>query len=111
MPQWDPTLSTFYRYWEARCGSRAVPRRSDIDPSDIRALLRNLQLVDVIDRGERFRFRLVGTAIVTAYARGSLSDYAAGHGYFIFVSTGIGNAPLYLGHPEFEGFEVVQTIK
>jgi heme-degrading monooxygenase HmoA len=24
---------------------------------------------------------------------------------------GKGNAPLYLGHPEFEGFEVVQTVK
>jgi heme-degrading monooxygenase HmoA len=24
---------------------------------------------------------------------------------------GHGNAPLYLGHPEFEGFEVVQTVK
>src|SRR4051794_22256526 len=67
MPQLDPMLSTFYRYWEACCGSRAVPRRSDIDPSDIRALLPNLQLVDVVDRGQRFRFRLVGTAIVTAY--------------------------------------------
>ena len=22
-----------------------------------------------------------------------------------------GNAPLYLGHPEFEGFEVIQTVK
>jgi heme-degrading monooxygenase HmoA len=24
---------------------------------------------------------------------------------------GSGNTPLYLGHPEFEGFEVVQTVK
>jgi heme-degrading monooxygenase HmoA len=24
---------------------------------------------------------------------------------------GAGNTPLYLGHPEFEGFEVVQTVK
>ncbi len=26
-------------------------------------------------------------------------------------STGKGDAPLYLGHPEFEGFEVVQTVR
>jgi heme-degrading monooxygenase HmoA len=26
-------------------------------------------------------------------------------------NTANGNAPLYLGHPEFEGFEVVQTVK
>jgi heme-degrading monooxygenase HmoA len=26
-------------------------------------------------------------------------------------SAGRGDAPLYLGHPEFEGFEVVQTVK
>ena len=24
---------------------------------------------------------------------------------------GRGNAPLYVGHPEFEGFEVIQTVK
>lgn len=26
-------------------------------------------------------------------------------------TTGKGDTPLYLGHPEFEGFEVVQTVK
>ena len=26
-------------------------------------------------------------------------------------STGKGDQPLYVGHPEFEGFEVVQTVK
>jgi hypothetical protein len=66
MPQLDPMLTMFYRYWETQRGSRAMPRRSDIDPADIPALLPHLQLVDVTDEG-RFRFRLVGTAIVTAF--------------------------------------------
>jgi hypothetical protein len=66
MPQLDPMLTMFYRYWETQCGSRALPRRSDIDPADIPALLPHLQLIDVIADG-RFRFRLVGTAIVTAF--------------------------------------------
>lgn len=26
-------------------------------------------------------------------------------------AAGSGNAPLYVGHPEFEGFEVVQTVR
>jgi heme-degrading monooxygenase HmoA len=26
-------------------------------------------------------------------------------------NAGKGDAPLYLGHPEFEGFEVIQTVK
>jgi hypothetical protein len=60
-------LISFYRYWEAQCASRAVPRRADIDPADIPTLLPNLQLIDVLDGGRRFRFRLVGTAIVTAF--------------------------------------------
>jgi hypothetical protein len=67
MRQLDPMLISFYRYWESRCGGRALPRRADIDPSHIPALLPNVQLIDVLDGGSRFRFRLVGTAIVAAF--------------------------------------------
>lgn len=45
------------------------------------------------------------------------SDYAAFEGWTKSEAFRLahrnagGNRPLYLGHPEFEGFEVVQTIK
>ncbi|MGH7001394.1 MAG: PAS domain-containing protein, partial [Stellaceae bacterium] len=42
--------------------------RSDIDPTEVpRKLLPHLQIIDVIDAGARFRYRLVGTALVEAF--------------------------------------------
>ena len=61
----DERLAAFYRYWRGRCGERRMPRRADIDPIDMPPhLLPNVFLTDVVDGGARFRYRLVGTAIV-----------------------------------------------
>jgi hypothetical protein len=54
-----PALS----YWERIRGSRAMPRRSDIDPAEIPQLLPFVMLVDVFENPRDFRFRLVGTEI------------------------------------------------
>src|SRR5690348_15047812 len=50
-------------YWERIRGSRAMPRRCDIDPLDIPRLLPFVRLVDVLENPRAFRFRLVGTEI------------------------------------------------
>ena len=53
-----------------------MPRKRDNDPTDMPArILPNLQLVDVIDGGARFRFRLVGTAVADAYGRDFTGEY------------------------------------
>src|SRR5262249_47451120 len=44
-----------------------MPARSNLDPAEIPALLPHLTLVDRLD--DRFRFRLVGTAIVADFGR------------------------------------------
>ena len=54
-----PALS----YWESIRGSRAMPRRSEIDPAEIPGLLPFVMLVDVLENPVDFRFRLVGTEI------------------------------------------------
>jgi hypothetical protein len=54
-----PALS----YWERIRGSRAMPRRCDIDPVEIPRLLPFVMLVDVLENPRDFRFRLVGTEI------------------------------------------------
>jgi hypothetical protein len=47
-----------------------MPCRRDIDPIEIpRKVLPNLQVIEVIDGGARFRYRLVGTALVEAYGK------------------------------------------
>jgi len=64
----DPILGAALAYWRAKSGARAMPRRSDIEPTEIPRLLPNLQITEIVDGGKRIRYRLVGTAIVEAYA-------------------------------------------
>lgn len=51
-------------YWRSLCRDAPVPRREAVDPSAIRSLLPYTYLVDVVNRGGDFRYRLVGTDIV-----------------------------------------------
>jgi hypothetical protein len=61
----DAILAPLYACWDRQRRGRRVPDRRDIDPLDIGAkLLPNVGLIDAVDGGERFRNRLMGTAIV-----------------------------------------------
>jgi hypothetical protein len=52
-------------YWRSKIGAQgSVPRRSDIDPTELPDLLPNLMLLDVERDPLRFRYRLVGTRVV-----------------------------------------------
>ena len=65
----EPQLLGFVRhYWENRRGANAMPRRQDIAPSDMRAHLRHVLLADVIDGGQDFRYRLVGSELQRYFA-------------------------------------------
>jgi hypothetical protein len=59
----DERLVALYDYWCDKRGDRAMPSRSDIDPVEMRPLLPHLMLLDVVDGGRDFRYRLVGTEI------------------------------------------------
>jgi hypothetical protein len=66
----DPILSEMLRYWHRKRGVRAMPARRDIDPTEIPKLLPHIRLTEILDGCTRFRYRLVGTAIVEAYGAG-----------------------------------------
>jgi hypothetical protein len=61
----NPILAKLWTYWQEKRGIRSMPRRGDVDPTEIASILPHLQLVERIDG--RFRYRLCGTAIVEAY--------------------------------------------
>ena len=67
-PRYRP-LKELYAYWLAKKGSRIAPSRSTIIPSEIRALLPTIALVDVIGDPPRFCFRLFGTGLAEAYGQ------------------------------------------
>ena len=72
----DLILGPALAYWIRKRGPRAMPCKRDINPTEMPPkLLRNLQIIDVIDAGARFRYRLVGTASVEAHGRDYTGKY------------------------------------
>lgn len=57
-PFFQPAL----QYWQSLTG-QGLPTRRDIDPVDIPDLLANVMLLDVLNDGADFRYRLAGTAV------------------------------------------------
>ncbi|GAB2175447.1 hypothetical protein DLREEDagr8_10050 [Dongia sp. agr-C8] len=64
-----PDIRAMVDYWRSKAGARRMPRRTDIDPGDIKAFLPRITLVDVVPDARRFVYRLVGTEEVAS--RGS----------------------------------------
>jgi hypothetical protein len=59
-----PNVLKMLAYWESKLKGRSMPARSDIDPVELKGLLPNIMLVDVVDDERRFVYRLVGTGEV-----------------------------------------------
>jgi hypothetical protein len=64
----DLDLAALHAYWRNKCGGRAMPRRIDINPSEIPSLLRHIFIME-IHRPLRFRLRLVGTAVCERWGK------------------------------------------
>ena len=58
----DTRLMEGYEYWRRKAADRRMPRRADIDPTEIPKLLPYVRLIDVIGPG-CYRYRLVGTEL------------------------------------------------
>lgn len=67
----EPAFAMLHRYWESKRHAGRLPARSDIDPTEIPALLPQLLLFEVVAGadGPRFRFRLAGTAFTNLVGR------------------------------------------
>ena len=71
----DPVLAQALAYWRMKRRWQILPSRRDIDPTEIGPLLPHLQLIDVVERGARYRYRLVGTSLVTSFGREYTGKY------------------------------------
>jgi hypothetical protein len=67
----SPEILQLVAYWNARRGARFAPARAEIEPLAIKQLLPFISMIDVIEDGADFRFRLLGTHIVEALGRDS----------------------------------------
>ena len=57
-----------YDYWQSVRGSRPAPDRSEIEPADIRRILGDTFILEVVSPRE-YRFRLAGTRVCAAFGR------------------------------------------
>lgn len=63
-------LVQLYRYWAARRGDDGFVWRESIDPLDLPASVApHIILLDVLDGGKNFEYRLVGAAVVKSVGR------------------------------------------
>jgi hypothetical protein len=71
----DPRLAAVHDYWCKLCGENDVPAFGRFDPVDLpAAVLPYLTLFDVIDGGQSFHVRLVGTGTTIAVGRNATGD-------------------------------------
>ena len=73
-PITEPRLRQVYDYWRCKATGRAMPRRADIDPTEIPKLLPDVMLVDVLPQG-RYRYRLIGTENSVAHGMNATGRY------------------------------------
>jgi hypothetical protein len=59
------SLRQLYAYWKEKRRGRRFPARADFDPLELRFVLGNLSLIDVLYDPLRFRLRLHGTMSVS----------------------------------------------
>jgi hypothetical protein len=64
----SPAIAAAVDYWRARAGSAAMPSRAQIDPVEMRPVLRKVLIIDVMENGD-FVYRLCGTEISEANGR------------------------------------------
>lgn len=71
----DPTVAAIFAYWDGKRGGRRMPSRTDIDPVDLRSLVNNIALYDVVEPGPRYRVRLVGSDIAEFDGRNTTGEW------------------------------------
>jgi hypothetical protein len=68
-------LRRLHEYWVSKLDGRAMPRRADIEPTEIPALLQHIVLISVEPQPLRLYFRLVGSHITESLGRNATGKY------------------------------------
>lgn len=93
----------FAAYWQGKCGAGIAPKRSAIDPLEIRHLLPYLVIVALETAPFRVRYRLVGTRVVESHGADFTNRYLDECGFLIereltecYRRVAAENAPVHL---------------
>ena len=77
----DPNGMRLLEYWRSLRLGLETPRKSDFDPTQIPQALPGIQIVDIVDGPEQFKYRLVGTREVEVRGNDPTGKPVS-HGYF-----------------------------
>ena len=99
----SPIVREFSSYWKGKTGGDIAPKRSAIDPLEIRHLLPYLVIVALEPAPFRVRYRLVGTRVVESHGADFTNRYLDECGFLIeqeliesYRRTAAEAAPVYL---------------
>lgn len=62
-----PWMRRLLAIWVDKSGTRRFPSRGEIGPRDIKAFLKHVSVLTVVEGGSDFEFRLAGDALVQSY--------------------------------------------
>ncbi len=62
-----PPLAALHRLWTQKRGTRPAPARADFDIFELRPWLGYLTLIDVVDGGRDYFYRVSGTSVTAFY--------------------------------------------
>src|SRR5262249_50860424 len=62
-------LITVRDAWKQAAGERLAPRREEIAPAPIKSALPWIWMIDVVDEGRDFRFRIAGDRVIQFLGR------------------------------------------
>jgi hypothetical protein len=65
----DARLRRLFEHWDARRRGARLPNRAAIDVVELKPWLGNLLLIEVIDGGRDFRYRVYGSTLAQYYGR------------------------------------------
>src|SRR5438552_3975641 len=63
----NPIVRQGLDYWQRLRGDRPYPWRGEVHPRDLRALLRHVVLLRLVDNGADYEYRIVGDAHVQSH--------------------------------------------
>lgn len=98
-------LQFLLKHWRGMAGECSVPSVSALDPLDLRPVLGNVILIDVVDDGGDFRYRLYGTKIAhvssadkTGCRMSEIDTLAAQFFYVVYRAVLLRPEPIYTYH-------------
>lgn len=102
-----------YRYWKSKVIDGRLPGRGDIDPAEMIRFLPNTVLLDVVPEPLDFRYRVIGTEVVSYMNRDLTGNWLSKIGHLCAPSQVWSNfkivagdqTPLYV-HTPYLGAEV-----